>query len=196
MISHFIPFKTMKLKAIALFFVALFVSACGSSSPFVMKQVTVTATLVPLELDNSENQVYTVAANGTFSEQWESYFETSFTAEASESMEVEVILQSVDINENIADPNDGTLKTGTTEFSSAIVVVQVNAQYAGRTFSDSFEITASKFKEKQTSGYGGAPSPFDTMDPEQLRVSLIKEAMEKTVVEVDKALVAFMNAAS
>jgi hypothetical protein len=101
----------------------------------------------------------------------------------------------VAINENIADPNDGTLKTGTTEFTSAIVTVQVNAEYAGERFNDQFEITESKYKEKQTSGYGGAPSPFDSNDLDALRVSLIKDAIEQSVVEVDKALTAFMSVA-
>ena len=86
-----------------------------------MKETAVNAVLVPLELGNSDNQTYTVAANGVFSEQWESYVAGSFNAEAPEAMELEVILLSVAINENIADPNDGTLKTGTTEFTSAIV---------------------------------------------------------------------------
>ena len=155
-----------------------------------MKETAVNATLVPLELGNSGNQTYTLAANGVFSEQWESYVAGSFNAEAPEAMELEVILLSVAINENIADPNDGTLKTGTTEFTSAIVTVQVNAEYAGERFSDQFEITKSKYKEKQTSGYGGAPSPFDSNDLDALRVSLIKDAIEKSVVEVDKALTA------
>ena len=53
------------------------------------------AVLVPLELGNSDNQTYTVAANGVFSEQWESYVAGSFNAEAPESMELEVILLSV-----------------------------------------------------------------------------------------------------
>jgi len=185
----------MTMKSIYILLLALLFNACGSSSPFMMKEASVNATLVPLELDDSENQVYTVAANGVFSEQWETYFGSSFNAESPAQMDVEVILLSVAINENIADPRDGTLKTGTTEFSSAIVEVQVNAQFGDQRFSDQFEVTASKFKEKQTSGYGGAPSPFDTMDPEQLRVSLIKEAIEKSVLDVDKALSSFLSVA-
>lgn len=41
----------------------------------------------------------------------------------------------------------------------------------------------------------GSSSPFDTMDPEQLRVSLIKEAIEKSVLDVDKALSSFLSVA-
>ncbi|HBD42897.1 MAG TPA: hypothetical protein DC011_04250 [Bacteroidetes bacterium] len=184
----------MSLKTSLFFLLAFVFSGCASSS-YVMKETAVNATLVPLELGNSGNQTYTLAANGVFSEQWESYVAGSFNAEAPEAMELEVILLSVAINENIADPNDGTLKTGTTEFTSAIVTVQVNAEYAGERFSDQFEITKSKYKEKQTSGYGGAPSPFDSNDLDALRVSLIKDAIEKSVVEVDKALTAFMSVA-
>ena len=75
----------MSLKTSLFFLLAFVFSGCASSS-YVMKETAVNATLVPLELGNSGNQTYTLAANGVFSEQWESYVAGSFNAEAPEAM--------------------------------------------------------------------------------------------------------------
>lgn len=192
----------MKTKRLFLFGIALLVSACASTARFVTKDVAVNATLIPLEITDSATETYSVVSNGVFSEVWESYFGSSFNPESQQQMTLEVVLLRVDIQEktatiyeNIRNPGDRIRDTGETESSTAIVQVQVSAAYEGKQFKDTFEVTATKKKEKQTSGYGGSSSVFDTMDPEQIRLELIKEAIQKSVIEADKALTAFMGVA-
>ena len=184
----------MKIKLLSLFFLLVLFSACASSS-FVRKDVAVNAILVPLEQEDSSVEAYTVVSNGVFSEVWESYFNSSFNVESQQSLSLEVALLSVEINEivsrvyeNVNNPGDRRLQTGAAEPTDVTVKLEVNAEYQGRPFNQSFEVKAAKKKETQSSGYGATPSAYDTMDPEQMRRELIKEAIEKSVIEVDKAL--------
>lgn len=159
------------------------------------KDVAVNAILVPLEQEDSSVEAYTVVSNGVFSEVWESYFKSSFNVESQQSLSLEVALLSVEINEivsrvyeNVNNPGDRRLQKGAAEPTDVTVKLEVNAEYQGRPFNQSFEVKAAKKKETQSSGYGATPSAYDTMDPEQMRRELIKEAIEKSVIEVDKAL--------
>jgi hypothetical protein len=185
----------MKLKLLSLLFFFFLFNACASSSSIVRKDVAVNAILVPLEQEDSSVGDYTVVSNGVFSEVWESYLKNSFNTESQQSLTLEVALLSVEINElvsrvyeNVNNPGDRRLQSGAAEPTDVTVELQVNAEYQGRTFNQAFEVKATKKKQTQTSGYGATPSDYDTMDPEQMRRELIKEALEKSVIEVDKAL--------
>ena len=184
-----------KVQLLSLLLIAILFSACASSSNFVRKDVAVNAILVPLAQEESSLGTYTVVSNGVFSEVWDSYFKTSFHKDSQRHIKIEVALLRVEINEtvnrvyeNVSNPGDRRLQTGTSEPTEVTVKLLVNADYQGTLFKQSFDVTATKKKQTQTSGYGASPSAYDTMDPEQMRRELIKDAIEKSVMEVDKAL--------
>lgn len=185
----------MKTKLLSLFLLTILFNACASSSTYVRKDVAANGILIPLEQKDSSVETYTVVSNGIFSEVWESYFASSFNAQSQQSLSIKVALLSVEINEivdrvyeNVNNPGDRRLQTGTAEPTDVTVEVQVDAEYQGKAFSDSFKVTASRKKQTQSTGYGAAPSTYDTMDSDQIRRELIKEAIEKSAIEADKAL--------
>lgn len=121
---------------------------------------------------------------------WNSYFDSKFNRFSSETMIVSVRLVDLYLKQTSATSLGVEILTGNAKSTvEAISKIFVEVEYRGQTFANEFDVTASDYRETQSTQYG----TFANTNPTQQISLLLQSTLNRSVIQFDNFIASILN---